>query len=135
MSRSNSLVKCRCFISFTFLGALALHGAFFGPFFGPINLADVQCTGDEEFLLNCSFTSNHDCFHSNDVSVRCPCFHGDVRLVDGDNNRSGRVELCLNGVWGTVADQQWTTMDAQVVCAQLGFVPNCKLREKEQGLS
>ena len=48
------------------------------------------------------------------------CSNGDIRLSDGSNN-SGRVEFCFDRVWGTVCDGQWDTVDAQVVCRQLGF--------------
>ena len=33
----------------------------------------------------------------------------------------GRVEICLNGVWGTVCDEQFDSTEAQVVCAQLNY--------------
>ena len=48
-----------------------------------------------ELMCNVAF------FH---ITVLSSCTTGDVRLVDGDSEMEGRVEVCSNGVWGAVYD-------------------------------
>ena len=49
------------------------------------------------------------------------CTTGEVRLQSGEKSSEGRVELCVNNVWGSVCDYGWSTNDAAVVCNQLGY--------------
>lgn len=49
------------------------------------------------------------------------CSQGDIRLVGGAANRTGRLEICNANMWGTVCDTSFYLLDAQVACKQLGF--------------
>ena len=56
------------------------------------------------------------------------CNETDVRLVGGQSPHEGGVEICLNGVWGSVCAERygwqrdhWDIREARVVCRQLGY--------------
>ena len=60
-----------------------------------------------------------------DVIIYClliePCRTNQLRLRGGNIPNEGRVEICINDVWGTVCDDLWSSTDATVVCRQLGY--------------
>ena len=107
---------------------------------------DVQCTSSASQLLECYSRPilTHNCLHSADAGVRCegklynwfpnfvdiyfichlfiaPCKTGQLRLAGGNIPNEGRVEMCLENVWGTVCTGSWGRADAAVVCRQLGY--------------
>ena len=44
-----------------------------------------------------------------------------MRLNGGNIEQEGRVEVCVNGVWGSICDYGWDKTDAHVICKQLGY--------------
>ena len=51
-----------------------------------------------------------------------PCADGQLRLVGGNIANEGRVEICLSNEWGTICDDVFGSVDAQVVCRKLGYL-------------
>ncbi|XP_064417053.1 neurotrypsin isoform X2 [Latimeria chalumnae] len=131
----NTQVVCRQ-LGFKY-GKSTLEGSFGGGK-GPIWLDDVSCSGRESTFYQCAKREwgKHDCTHQEDVEIIC---HGDsenqgilfglpIRLMDGENKKEGRVEIFINGQWGTICDDGWTDKDAAVVCRQLGYKGPAKAR-------
>ena len=50
------------------------------------------------------------------------CTNGEIKLVGGDTEYEGRVEVCYGSVWGSVCPSSWDSNDAKIVCRQLGYI-------------
>ncbi|NXX50891.1 DMBT1 protein, partial [Tricholaema leucomelas] len=128
--------------------ALAAPGrAQFGQGSGIIWLDQVNCKGTEQVLSSCPARpwGVTNCSHAQDAGVVCsgdslppggqrwklsappyPSAGSDasrlapVRLAAGPGHCAGRVEVLHNATWGTVCDDHWDMLAAQVLCQQLG---------------
>uniref|UniRef100_A0A4W3H125 Soluble scavenger receptor cysteine-rich domain-containing protein SSC5D n=1 Tax=Callorhinchus milii TaxID=7868 RepID=A0A4W3H125_CALMI len=98
----------------------ATGNATFGQGTGRVWLSDVRCNGTEAALDQCPAKpyGNNNCHHSQDAGIICsgPV---PVRLVDGNNMCSGRVEVLHNSTWGSVCGDRWDKKGASVVCRAL----------------
>ena len=50
------------------------------------------------------------------------CTNGEIELMGGDTEYEGRVEVCYDGIWGSLCPSSWDSNDAKVVCRQLGLI-------------
>uniref|UniRef100_A0A8D0IXB1 Lysyl oxidase homolog n=1 Tax=Sus scrofa TaxID=9823 RepID=A0A8D0IXB1_PIG len=109
----------------------ALTGARMGQGMGAIHLSEVRCSGQEPSLWKCPHKNitAEDCSHSQDAGVRCNLPYTGVetkiRLSGGRSRHEGRVEVQIGGPgslrWGLICGDDWGTLEAMVVCRQLGL--------------
>ena len=119
----------------------------------PLNIINLNCSGDEETVLECSFNTKgqEQCSTSSAVSVYChgricqslkiviksltdnhveyfDCSNGETRLSNGTDTMQGRVEMCYNNVWyGLCADNYNSYFLAATTCKSLGIEINGRI--------
>ncbi|XP_065928600.1 deleted in malignant brain tumors 1 protein-like [Magallana gigas] len=115
-------VVCRS-LGFSWNTSEVYGHAVYGPGSGPIWLDDVNCEGSEINIDECQHQmwGSHNCNHGNDVSINCIPNDTIIRLVGGDTESEGRLEVYKFGQWGKVCGDSVTDKLAAVVCRSLGF--------------
>jgi len=124
----------------------ALNGSNFGVWYGPVFLENVMCNGTETFGFQCNSSgpgviTNPECYNPNRTAgARCiarsstptptpSCYDGQLRFGNSSSGSTptgaiyyeGRVEVCINGTFGTICDVGWDQLDAQVACREFGY--------------
>ena len=135
------MLKSICFFS---LGAIPLTSSFFDRGEAPVLVFDIYCSEDDKTLQECSVYASSisvpfyfyysrvfryynyaiaGIICQGNTTSESECTSGEVKLVGGQIASEGRLEVCVDGFWGTVCDEGWDEEDALVVCRQLGLSP------------
>ncbi|XP_073693842.1 scavenger receptor cysteine-rich type 1 protein M130-like [Garra rufa] len=81
---------------------------------------EIQCRGNESTIRHCPSTPslNMNCTHDNLMGLMCSGYT-DLRLVNGPDSCSGRVERQYLSKWGTVCNACWDMRATSVLCRQM----------------
>ncbi|XP_060082803.1 deleted in malignant brain tumors 1 protein-like [Ylistrum balloti] len=103
------------------------YDAWFGEGTGTALRLNPLCSGNEANIAFCQDTNlwaSQTCSHVNDVGINCaPAALGRnrVRLVNGENPGTGRLEVFYNGHWGAFCWEHWDQSNAAPVCKTLRY--------------
>ncbi|NXR46634.1 C163A protein, partial [Hippolais icterina] len=89
---------------------------------GPTWLDHIECTEQHSSLWQCqSDPWDPQSCNNRAEETHITCTDKDkLRVMGGEDECSGRVEMWHQGSWGTICDDAWDVADANVVCRQLG---------------
>ncbi|KAG7264714.1 hypothetical protein CRUP_015191 [Coryphaenoides rupestris] len=76
----------------------------------------TSCVGSESSIAACQLQLNSGTCE--EVAVSCTG-QPQLKLINGTDRCSGRVEVLHDGQWGTVCDDRWGLQEAQVVCREM----------------
>ena len=49
------------------------------------------------------------------------CNDGELKLVGGNTEYEGRLQICFDQRWTAIDAKGWTMLDTEVACKQLGY--------------
>ncbi|XP_072024437.1 scavenger receptor cysteine-rich domain superfamily protein-like isoform X2 [Amphiura filiformis] len=82
----------------------------------------LTCGGNRTSLRRC-YRQQHHCNTRNTIGACCATLKDkfDVRLSGGTSPSEGRLDVYINGEWGTVCDREFSSDVADLACQQLGY--------------
>lgn len=88
------------------------------------------------FVVTSPSFFKHTCFRVADGIKPIPATQEVyVRLITRGSAYEGTVQVYHNGMWGSICDDDWTNMDAQVVCRMLGYSPQVSFYDQTSNYS
>ncbi|XP_067665055.1 uncharacterized protein [Haliotis asinina] len=91
-------------------------------------LSNINCDGTETYLSNCAgvrFGDTTNCSSSGDAAVYCYQTSGLQVRLGNKTGSAGRVELSVDGTWGTMctlySGTYYTDKNADVLCRMLNY--------------
>lgn len=105
----------------------------------PMLWGKTTCSGDEVSINQCHHESpagNENCgYDANDAGVLCYRGEGIKYRLTGLASRSkGRVEVGVDGDYGTICAVNWKAANSRVLCRSLGYVDGIPSRETNEDL-
>ncbi|XP_053387314.1 scavenger receptor cysteine-rich type 1 protein M130-like [Mercenaria mercenaria] len=92
----------------------------YGEGTGPVHIDNLDCKGTVTDINECAYSLDVSCAdHSRDVAVVCRVFPLNIthtRLVNGTGPYDGRIELYVDGHWGTIDRRYVDLYDARTIC-------------------
>ena len=97
----------------------------------PSALSLTECVLMDRCQTNCLYPTGVCCYGKTYILIgifkffihleSAGCNEGEVRLVNGSSDQSGRLEVCTDQTWGCVCGTGFDVTDAYVVCRELGL--------------
>lgn len=108
-------VLCR---HLNFTSARTFYNAKFGSGI-PVHITELSCTGNENTLTECDFTSTGSCYNG---AVAIACYQElDIRLTNTTHSNIGQVDVISNAKWHLLCSDDMSTKVANVSCYALGY--------------